>query len=166
MVRSAKIIAAILLAVLLVVFIDLFAALLYPPPAPPVAQQEQTPVAEEPPLGDLLTAADVDIGRKMARKCVSCHTFDVSGAHRAGPNLSGIVGAAKGAKAGFVYSDALLSVGGTWTYEDLNAFLTKPAAFLPGTRMSFPGVPNREERAALIAFLRSITENPPPLPRP
>ncbi|MBF0130229.1 MAG: cytochrome c family protein [Alphaproteobacteria bacterium] len=128
-----------------------------PPPAAPPAGPAVS-------LAKLLAEADVEAGRRAARKCVSCHGFSVSGANRVGPNLYGIVGAAKGGKSGFVYSDAMGRAGGTWTHEDLDAFLENPAAVVPGTRMTFPGLPDRRERAAIIAFLRSVTDNPPPLP--
>lgn len=116
-------------------------------------------------LPDLLAQADVAAGKASARKCQTCHTFEPGGPNRVGPNLANVVGAAKASKPDFAYSDPLKSKGGTWTYEDLAAFLAKPSGFVPGTRMAFAGLSDAKERANVIAYLRSVTENPPPLPR-
>jgi len=67
--------------------------------------------------------------------------------------------------AGFAYSDAVKGLGGTWTYEDLDKFLTKPSAFAPGTKMGFPGLPSGDDRANAIAYLRSISPKAPPPPQ-
>ena len=65
---------------------------------------------------------------------------------------------------GFNYSDAMKAKGGDWTIEDLNKFLTKPQDFVPGTKMTFPGVPRDTQRADLLAYLNSLSDNPKPLP--
>lgn len=122
--------------------------------------------AQELSLAELLTQASADEGKKVAKKCVSCHTFEPGGPAKVGPNLADTVGHDKAAKAGFAYSPALLEKPGNWTYEDLNAFLTKPAAFAPGTKMTFAGLAKGKDRAAVIAYLASLTPNPPPLPKP
>lgn len=117
-------------------------------------------------LGELLRAVSVDEGKKVAKKCVSCHTFEPGQPSKVGPNLANSVGHDKAAKPGFAYSAALAERQGDWTYEDLDAFLTKPAGFVPGTKMTFAGLPRARDRAAVIAYLASVTENPPALPEP
>jgi len=112
----------------------------------------------------LLATADPAAGEAGAALCKVCHTFDQGGANMVGPNLYNTVGAKIPAHEGFGYSAALKDKGGTWTYEALDAWLASPATFAPGTTMAFPGIPDAKKRADMIAFLRSKTDNPPPLP--
>jgi len=118
------------------------------------------------PVMALLAAADVTKGQKVFKKCAACHTPDNGGANKVGPNLYGIVGADFGAKGGFSYSSALTGMGGTWDYAALNAFLAKPKAYMPGTKMSFAGLKKVGDRAAVIAYLRSLADAPAALPTP
>jgi cytochrome c len=122
--------------------------------------------AEELSLGALLSEASADEGKKIAKKCVSCHTFEPGGPTKVGPNLANTVGHDKGSKPGFAYSAGMQEKPGNWTYEDLNTFLTKPSAFVSGTKMTFAGLAKAKDRAAVITYLASITENPPPKPKP
>ena len=81
-----------------------------------------------------------------------------------GPNLYGTVGTARGHTEGFSYSAALKGKAGNWTYDDLNAWLAKPTAYAPGTRMTFAGIKSAEQRADVIAYLRTLSKTPVPLP--
>ena len=132
----------------------------------PVPAKEAAPAPAEPEvdLATLLASADAGDGEKVFRKCKSCHTVDQGGANRVGPNLWEIVGAAKAAVDGFRYSGALADMGGEWTYENLDAFLADPKGYVPGTKMSFAGLRKAKDRAAVIAYMRSNADNPPPLP--
>lgn len=124
--------------------------------------------AEEPAadLGTLLAAADPAAGEKVFGKCKACHGVEAGGANKVGPNLHNVVGADKAHHADFAYSAALAEMDGTWTYENLDKFLTNPKAYVAGTKMSFAGLSKPGERADVIAYLRANTENPPPLPEP
>ena len=115
-------------------------------------------------LGQLLAAGNADAGEKVAKKCAACHTFDEGGKNRVGPNLHGIVGRAVASGAEFSYSSALKELGGAWDYERLDAWLTNPKELVAKTSMSFAGVKKAEDRADLIAYLRSISPDAPPLP--
>lgn len=117
------------------------------------------------PILALIATADVGKGEKIAKACAACHTFTKGGPAGVGPNLWGIVGGPKDHMAGYAYSGALLEVGGkTWTYAELNKFLWKPKAYAAATKMSFAGVKKPEERAALLAWLRTQADSPKPLP--
>ncbi|CAO3418775.1 c-type cytochrome [Azospirillum endophyticum] len=117
------------------------------------------------PIAPLLAAASPDAGQKVAKACAACHSFDKGGAAKVGPNLYGVVGGPKGHMQGFGYSDALVKTGGTWTYDELNKFLYDPKAYAPGTKMTFAGLKKDDDRAAVIAYLRSLADSPQPLPQ-
>jgi len=119
---------------------------------------------ETPPLPVLLANGSAEAGERIARRCVSCHTFEKDGDHKVGPNLYNIVGATPGAKEGFSYSAPMADKGGQWTYEELDAFLASPRNALSGTKMSFAGLRNPEDRAAMLLYLRQFSDSPPPLP--
>lgn len=120
----------------------------------------------EVPLGARLAAASVDAGAKVAKKCQSCHTFASGEPNKVGPNLYDVVGATRAHRPDFAFSDAMKSFGGTWSYEELDAFLLNPKAHIPGTKMTFAGLKNPKDRADVIMFLASMTASPPPLPAP
>ncbi|MBN8832079.1 MAG: cytochrome c family protein [Sphingomonadales bacterium] len=118
--------------------------------------------ASGPGLNTLLASADVAAGEKVFAKCVACHTINQGGANGIGPNLYATVGEAVAqGKAGFAFSDALKSKGGTWTFEALDHWLASPREFAPGTKMSFAGLSKPEDRANLIAYLNSQGSNLP-----
>jgi cytochrome c len=102
-------------------------------------------------------AGDPEAGQRAFRVCAACHTLE-PGAHRTGPSLAGVFGRKAGSAAGFHrYSEALRSVDLVWRADTLDAFLTDPQGFLPGNRMTFPGIEEQPVRADLIAFLRTLT---------
>lgn len=110
---------------------------------------------EGPAFADVYAAADAAAGEKVFGKCRACHKLD--GSDGTGPHLNGVVDRAKGASAGFGYSDALLAMASeTWSPENLNAFLENPKGYMPGTKMSFAGLPKIEDRANLIAYLATV----------
>lgn len=108
-----------------------------------------------PSFDELLASADVDKGASVFKKCAACHKLEV-GANATGPYLAGVVGRPVASADGFGYSDAMASHGGEWTPEALNEFLTKPANAVPGTAMSFAGLPKITDRANLVAYLQTI----------
>ncbi|SDD89585.1 c-type cytochrome [Belnapia rosea] len=129
----------------------------------PSAAPAAAPQAE--PISGLLASADVAAGQQLAqRNCGACHSFDQGGRSGIGPNLYNVVGAPHGHVEGFNYSAALKGKQGPWDYEELNHWLYKPSSYAPGTRMAFAGLANTQQRANVVAYLRSLSPNPKPLP--
>jgi len=123
--------------------------------------------AEGPSLATLLSTADPAAGEKVFAKCVACHTINQGGANGIGPNLFGVMGEGIGTgHAGFAFSNALKSKGGTWTFEAMDAWLKSPRAFADGTKMSFAGLSNPEDRANILVYLNSMGAHQLPLPTP
>lgn len=108
------------------------------------------------PIASLIASADIARGKKLSKACAACHSFDKGGVHKVGPNLHSIVGAAKAGKAGYTYSDALKAAGGAWSVDDLNGFLWKPKKYIQGTKMNYVGLKKTEDRAAMVAWLKSL----------
>jgi cytochrome c len=120
-------------------------------------------VIEIEPILMLLASANIEDGQKISKKCVACHGFDSGGKNKVGPNLYDIVNKLQ-AKADFSYSKALSSLSGQWSYQELNKFLYKPKLYAKGTKMSYAGLSKVKDRANLIAWLRTKSVNPAPLP--
>lgn len=127
------------------------------------------PAAVEP-IAGLLKTANVDAGKAIFKQCAACHTVDKGGKNGVGPNQWDVVGRKAASHEGFNYSPAMKATGdkpgdaGVWTYEHINAFVANPKASVPGTRMAFAGLRKAEDRANLIAYLRSLSDAPKPLP--
>lgn len=117
------------------------------------------------PVLALIAQADVARGQKLSKACAACHSFDKGGANGVGPNIYGVVGKTKQAVDGFTYSGALNANGeNVWTYAALNEFLWKPKKYAPGTKMNYAGIRKPEDRASLIAWLRTMADSEKPLP--
>jgi cytochrome c len=116
------------------------------------------------PIEKLLQTASVEKGAAAAKKCGACHDFTKGGPNKVGPNLFGIVDRERGSEPGFNFSAAMKAKTGKWTYDDLNQFIANPKGFVPGTAMGFAGIPKDSERADVIAYLRTLSDSPAPLP--
>ncbi len=112
----------------------------------------------------LVAAASADEGAAIFKKCGSCHTSEAGGANKTGPNLHNIIGAEIANHNGHKTTDSLNAIGGTWTYEKLDDYIENPKRLAPKGSMSFAGLKKPADRAAVIKFLMSNTENAPPLP--
>ena len=140
--------------------------------APAAAATQQAAAApaaagsDVPPIADRLKTADVAAGEKTSKVCTACHSFADSGANKVGPGLWEIVNRKPGAHEGFKYSPAMVTFGEThtWDYATLDIYLANPKTEVPGNKMAFAGVKKPEDRANLIAYLRSLSANPAPLP--
>jgi cytochrome c len=128
---------------------------------------ETAAAAPEPPIAALLASATASGGEAQVKSqgCVACHSFNEGGKAGIGPNLYGVLGEPIGVKEGYTFSAALMAKGpGPWTYEKLNEWLTKPAAFAKGTKMTYAGLGDAKKRADIIMYLRSLSAHPEALP--
>lgn len=116
------------------------------------------------PILHLIATADIAKGEKLSKACAACHSFDKGGAAKVGPNLYGIVGNTKAHSPDFAYSDAMQAKEGDWNYLSLNKFLYKPKDYIDGTKMLYIGMKKPEDRAAIIAWLRTLADSQYPLP--
>src|SRR5262249_20181700 len=134
------------------------------PPTKPgyaIAIQETTegaaPADVPPDWGTVLPAANIAHGQQLTQKCASCHMFDPSGANNIGPGLYGVVGRDPGSHPGYTYDQAMQDFAKNhkaWTYDELYGFLKSPGTFMPGTKMTFVGLPDSKDRIDVIAYLR------------
>ncbi len=172
-----KILGALLFTCLVTLSVNIAAGAIFAPQKPEkpgyeIAVPEHAPVGAagapaeaEKPLPELLASADPKKGEASAKKCLTCHTFGKGEPNRVGPNLYGVVGRARASHPGFNYSAAMKAKGGNWSLEDINHFVTSPKSFIPGTIMTFAGIPRATERADLLAYLNTVSDSPAPLPK-
>jgi cytochrome c len=120
----------------------------------------------EQPIAFYLASGDATKGEAVFKKCAACHNADQGGANALGPALFGTMGKPLAGHPGFAYSDALKGVGGSWDWDNMSAWLANPKKFAPGTKMTFAGLSNPQDRADLMLFLNSrggtLTVPPPP----
>ncbi len=116
-------------------------------------------------MSALHAKADAAKGQNDVKTCQACHDFSKGGPAKVGPPLWGVVGRPVASVAGFSYSDALKAVGGDWTYEKLDHWITKPAAMAAGTKMAFPGEAEASKRADILAYLQKQSDSPVPFPQ-
>jgi cytochrome c len=124
--------------------------------------------AEEPvpDFGTVLAKADVTAGKTVSAKCEQCHDISKGGPNKIGPELWDIVNRPRATEPGYSYSSAMNSDHNPWTYEKLFKYLKSPQAVVPGTKMSFAGLRNADDRVNLLAFLRTEADSPAPIPPP
>ena len=129
-----------------------------------VEQEGEGGAVAEQPIEVYLAKADPAKGQQVFNKCAACHNADKGGANQLGPNLWGVLGEPIGKGKGFAFSPALSGKGGNWDWHNLSDWLSSPKAFAPGTKMTFAGLSNPEDRANVIAFLNAHSDAPKPLP--
>ncbi len=172
-----KILGATLGTLLCLVAVHIAAGAIFAPRVPkkagfdiPVSKESTSPVVPaakpqpEEPIAKLLASADPDRGKADTRVCSGCHNFEKAGPNLIGPNLWGVVDRPRASEAGYDYSAAMKAKGGIWTYEELDKFLTNPGDYIPGTKMTFSGLARAPQRADVVAYLRTLSDHPVPLP--
>jgi cytochrome c len=130
-----------------------------------VEQEGEGEAAAEQPIEVYLAKADPARGQQIFNKCMACHNADKGGPNQLGPNLWGVLGEPIGQGRGFAFSPALAKKGGTWNWDNLSQWLTSPKTFAPGTKMTFAGLSNPQDRADVEAFLNTRSDSPLPLPK-
>ncbi|MGH7067286.1 MAG: c-type cytochrome [Acetobacteraceae bacterium] len=136
-----------------------------PAAAAPAAASAAAKPALPPSFAARIDKANVKQGEQFVSEvCAACHNYTKGAGAKIGPDLYDVVGRERASVKGFDYSSAIKKLGGTWTYGNLDDWLTDPAKVAPGTRMTFPGIPQAPLRADVIAFLRTLSPHPEPLP--
>jgi len=102
-------------------------------------------------------------GARVFKKCAACHSIAQGGGNKIGPALWGALGRKAGSLSDYKYSKAMIAHGKVWSFEEMNGFLIKPKEWIKGTKMSFAGIKNEKERAAVILYLNENSSNPLPL---
>ena len=173
-----KIAAGVLGTLLIVLVIKFVAEAVYETPLPakpgyavevPKEAQTQTaaaaPAAEPvPDFGRVLLTANAPYGKEISGRCEQCHDLSKGGPNKIGPNLWGVVGRPRASHPGFSYSSAMSASHDPWTYDKLFAFLKEPQTYVPGTKMSFAGLRSAQDRIDLLAYLRTQSDSPEPIP--
>jgi len=108
----------------------------------------------------LLAAASVADGEKIFLKCAACHSISKGGANKIGPALWNVLGRQTGSLPDYKYSKAMAAHGKSWSFEEMNGFLTKPKNWIKGTKMSFIGLKSGKERAAVILYMNKNSDSP------
>jgi len=125
------------------------------------------PVEETiPDWGTVLPKADAAAGQKISARCEQCHDLSKGGPNKIGPNLWNVIGRARGTHPGFSYSGAMTASHDAWTFDNFFKFIKSPAAYVPGTKMSFAGLRSEQDRINLIAWLRTQADSPLAIPAP
>jgi len=171
-----KIIVSIILAVILILGINKIANVIFFVEKPEksayqivstaTTQTNSETAAQNTDSGDimaLLASATANEGEKVFKKCAACHSISKNGANKIGPALWGVLGRQAGSISDYKYSKAMAAYEKAWSFEEMNGFLIKPKEWIKGTKMSFAGLKNEKDRAAVILFMNENADNPLPL---
>jgi len=111
----------------------------------------------------LFASVSVEDGATQFKKCLSCHSIAKDGKNKIGPKLFGVLDRKAGSISDYKYSKAMAAHGKVWSFEEMDGFLIKPKDWIKGTKMSFIGLKNAKDRAAVILYMNENTDNPIPL---
>jgi len=173
-----KIVASVLVAALVCMLAGNFADVFYAKNAKPkergyaiIVEESAGSIAvtiipeEKLDIPALMAKASAELGEQVAKKCVACHNLGEGEPNKIGPHLWDVVGRDKASISDYSYSKALQTKGGKWDYDSLFALLKNPSKYTPGTKMAFAGLAKSEDIANVVAFLRTKSHTPAPLPQ-
>ena len=120
-------------------------------------------IEEKVDISALLALGDVSHGEKVFKKCSACHLVNKGGENKIGPALYGVLGRKVASKQDYKYSKAMAAYGKNWSFDEMDGFLIKPKDWIKGTKMSFAGLKNAKDRAAVILYMNENTNSPLPL---
>jgi len=173
-----KIIVSIILAVILIVGINKIADTIYYVEKPEksaykiesltavastISSETSSENSETGNIMALFASTSAADGAKVFSKCKSCHSIAKEGGNKIGPPLWGVLGRKAGSLSDYKYSKAMIAFGKTWSFEEMYGFLTKPKEWVKGTKMSYAGLKNPKDIAAIILFLNKNTDKPLPI---
>ena len=174
-----KIIAAVLLTALIIIGLGKFTDILFHVEKPKesaykieglemaatqTSSNSETKVEEKINIKELLALGDAAHGEKVFKRCSACHMIVSGGKNMIGPNLWGVIGRTAGSVTDYKYSKAMVEYNKEWTFEEMNAYLIKPQAYIKGTKMAFAGLRKEKDRASVILYMNSKSSSPKPLP--
>ena len=169
-----KIIVSIILVIILVLSINKIADVIFYVEKPEksayqvasVTTTASTTSSENSDSGNIMalfTSVSAADGAKVFKKCAACHSVNQGGGNKIGPALWGVIGRKAGSASDYKYSKAMMAYGKVWSFEEMNGFLIKPKEWVKGTKMSFAGLKNAKERAAIIIYMNENSDNPLPI---
>ena len=169
-----KIIAAIVVTVLLVFGIGKISDIIFHVEKPNTSAYKVeivnasttkgTETLEKVDIAALLAMGNAEDGQKVFKKCSACHSVKKGGKNKIGPALYNVLGRNMAGLEDYKYSKALITFGKSWTFQEMNSFLIKPATYIKGTKMAFAGLKKDEDRASVILFMNQNSDNPLTLP--
>jgi cytochrome c len=174
-----KIIAAVLMTALIVIGLNKFSDAIFHVEKPEqsaykvegvelassnAGEKEEKEEAVQLTIQEVLATGDAAYGEQVFKKCSACHIAAKGGKNLIGPALYGIVGKQSASAPDYAYSSALQAYGKVWSFEELNAFLLKPQAYIKGTKMAYAGLKKDKDRASVILYLNSQSDSPLPKP--
>ena len=112
---------------------------------------------------NLFALTNANEGAKIFKKCAACHSIAEGGGNKIGPALWSVLGRKSGSVSDYKYSKAMVAYGKVWTFDEMNGFLIKPKEWVKGTKMSFAGLKNEKDRAAVILYMNKNNSNPLPV---
>ena len=128
------------------------------------SSNQDSNTSENEDIAALLAMGDLDHGKKVWKKCSACHSIKKGGKNKIGPALYGVLGRKSASISDYKYSKALIAHGKNWSYEEMNGYLIKPQAHIKGTKMAFAGLKSEKDRASVILYMNSMSDNPLPKP--
>ena len=169
-----KIIAAIILVVVIIVGLDKISETIFyvKKPEKPGYEVEvvtasttsKSSVTEIVDISKLMAMGDLELCKKVFKKCAACHSINKGGNNKIGPKLWNVMFRPVGAVSDYKYSKALANYKKEWSWEEMNGFLIKPSKWIANNKMGFAGLKSEKDRASIMIYLNQNSDSPKALP--